>query len=200
MAFDFNNLIINRNTFISPDKIIDNNYFSNDSIKTIESPNYFPAYFGFDDNSVVIGDCIKIISTSDNLIKEYMVISVNPLVLSNVSAPGETQYIKVETSGAVSIFIPMLFYINNLNLKSFFIPGKFNFKTTNKGNVYFNLFDLNVNLIPQFESNLFFPAYSDNKPISLVLDLSPQVPIMKLTNDFSIGESIDFKNIFSSYL
>ena len=88
MAFDFNNLIINRNTFISPDKIIDNNYFSNDSIKTIESPNYFPAYFGFDDNSVVIGDCIKIISTSDNLIKEYMVISVNPLVLSNVSAPG----------------------------------------------------------------------------------------------------------------
>ena len=48
--------------------------------------------------------------------------------------------------------------------------------------------------------NLFFPAYSDNKPISLVLDLSPQVPIMKLTNDFSIGESIDFKNIFSSYL
>jgi|SRR5271163_827038 len=199
MAFNSSNLILQRVSFVSPDKYINNNYFSSDPIATIIAPGYFPSYFGFDDNSVTINDCLKITSTSDNVVQEYLVTSVDPLLLSLIPAVGDTQYIDAPTSGAVVTDFPLYFYKNNVGGHSMSIPGPFSFTISAAGKISFPGLTLNPGFIPSYIVYFGLMATYLSQPFVLNFILNNSVPYLQLSNTFTIGQIISIDNSYINY-
>lgn len=199
MAFNPNNLSMKRTSFISPDKVISNLYFSEDTFEEVAAPDYFPAYFGFDDNFVIINDCIRIVSLPEKSIKEYLVMSVNPLVLSPVSAIGETFYIDADTSGAVVTTLPLLFYKNNMNMRFLCIPGSPGFTITSSGTIDLQNINIPPDFIPSYNININMNATSSGNPILINFTISTVFPFISMTNQFTEGELIAINNAYSVY-
>lgn len=199
MAFNSSNLFLIRKTFIDPYKCIYNNYFSDDSIETILSPGYFPPYLGFDSNAVIVNDCIKIISMTDNVIREYLITSVDPLVLSSVSAPGQTLFTDAQTSGAVYAVIPFYFYKNTANFRFISIPGPFEFTAIASGKIEFPTVNLSPDFLPPVTTTLSMVASYLSQPFNLNFTVNTKAPYLTLSNDFVPGQTISMKNLFSPY-
>jgi hypothetical protein len=199
MAFNSSNLILGRSSFLSLNKVVNNNYFSSDSLSTILASDYFPPYFGFDDNSVTVNDCLKIVSTSDNVVKEYLITSVNPLVLSSVSAVGSNQYISAGTSGAVVTDFPLYFYQNILGSCFLAIPGPFSFTVTSNGIIEFPGLVLEPAFFPPGTIYFNMLATYLSQPFNLNFVLNNQSPYLQLSNTFTMGQTISINNAYINY-
>jgi hypothetical protein len=201
MAFIQDNFIPKRKTFLFPD-LSSSIYISDDGISTILSDGYFPNWFGLDNNSVVpLRDTLMIMSTSDYLVKEYLVISDNPVGLSIASVPSETEYLMVNTSGAIVTSMPIFFYKNNVfNVALFIIPASLSWTITQPGKINFNDFSLPSGFTPaNFPVYLSIHGIYNGTPIYFNFTLSNDSPYLSLDHTFEVGDTLSITNALTLY-